>query len=548
MPFSLNDAYRIIRNVVDERISALTKSGAGIEYTWGTYAGADHEIITLIDEQFDDISDWSTFTGSGNGTVIEHEEGAAYQSNGYLWRYRTANLVYDPNKLYRLRVRFRWTESIDTTKSKFLAGLTGIISDGVTPVSVTGTNSYGAQHYFVANSRDLPILYAQGEWVEAIGYVKGLAATGIAGERPYPNNPAKMHTNTAFVRPTLILNYNAGPTGNIEQVDYFVVEELVENHSIGRVNLFGDAEASGGFWIENGLSPQVGDPVRVAIDKRGNRWIDAVINDSTSTFPKMEIDPRNGEIRLGNGTVAPAVVTTQPDLIHDHDADYSDILHNHSVLPADVTIPKASGVSRITFPATFNDPGVIEHEELTGNVSTMRFSVGDDADANDNFVFGYIAGGVFTEKFRIDTLGDVTVNRNLSISGMNNQVWTYEKLSVPILIFNGATTTTAIAWASCPEITGLPSGVVRAIHGRISITGSSLGTGPELKVTHYGETGGGFTHSVITQVAGRQNISAYGPILTGGTNNRQINYEVTINSGGTITYTASIIGYWRVKA
>src|SRR5687768_9251866 len=38
MNFSFNDAYRVIKNVVDERIAAITRSGAGVDITWGTVA------------------------------------------------------------------------------------------------------------------------------------------------------------------------------------------------------------------------------------------------------------------------------------------------------------------------------------------------------------------------------------------------------------------------------------------------------------------------------------------------------------------------------
>lgn len=67
----------------------------------------------------------------------------------------------------------------------------------------------------------------------------------------------------------------------------------------------GDSAYSEGFHIFNGVTPSVGDPVMVAIDKRGNRWIDAVPA-PTSGYNKLEINPRAGTIKLGDGASAPS--------------------------------------------------------------------------------------------------------------------------------------------------------------------------------------------------------------------------------------------------
>lgn len=69
--------------------------------------------------------------------------------------------------------------------------------------------------------------------------------------------------------------------------------------------LFGEDLPSSGLRLENGLRPNVGDPVRISIDKRGNRWVDAILSDATLAHPKLEIKPREGVIKTGNG-LAPA--------------------------------------------------------------------------------------------------------------------------------------------------------------------------------------------------------------------------------------------------
>jgi hypothetical protein len=71
-----------------------------------------------------------------------------------------------------------------------------------------------------------------------------------------------------------------------------------------------------------------------------------------------------------------------------------------------LTIAKSSGVSTITFPAGTNDPAFISHTESTANVGIMRFSVGDDNDTIDYFIFGNISN---PDAFRINANGTVSI-------------------------------------------------------------------------------------------------------------------------------------------
>lgn len=86
----------------------------------------------------------------------------------------------------------------------------------------------------------------------------------------------------------------------------------IDSNTTCSVTLFGDAVPSGEFRLNNGLMPSVGDPVMVAIDKRGNRWLDSILSSSEATYNKLEIDVRNGEIRTGDGTSAPVPLENTP--------------------------------------------------------------------------------------------------------------------------------------------------------------------------------------------------------------------------------------------
>ena len=65
------------------------------------------------------------------------------------------------------------------------------------------------------------------------------------------------------------------------------------------VYLPGETIPSSGFRLENGIQPNLLDPVRVSIDKRGNRWVDAVLSSSDENT-SLVIKPREGKIRFAN--------------------------------------------------------------------------------------------------------------------------------------------------------------------------------------------------------------------------------------------------------
>jgi hypothetical protein len=78
----------------------------------------------------------------------------------------------------------------------------------------------------------------------------------------------------------------------------------------------------------------------------------------------------------------------------------------NSLTARGITVSKSAGISTISFPAGTNDAGFIQHEESTANTGIMRFSVGDDNDANDYFAFGNT--GV-PNAFRINANGIVSI-------------------------------------------------------------------------------------------------------------------------------------------
>ena len=83
----------------------------------------------------------------------------------------------------------------------------------------------------------------------------------------------------------------------------------------------------------------------------------------------------------------------------------------NSLTSTGITIAKSAGISTLTFPQGTNDPAFIQHEESTTDTGIMRFSVGDNNDATDYFVFGNTSGtsNAYVERFKITSSGIVNL-------------------------------------------------------------------------------------------------------------------------------------------
>jgi hypothetical protein len=179
-------------------------------------------------------STWFANAGPGTETIqVGQGEilGKAYQSAGYTWRVHPGNIPFDPTVLYRIRIRARRTATSDAATQFLWCGVEGIAADGVTQVNVSGANSHASQHYIAAASKDLSAT-ALGQWQEYVGYFQGTAGTGST-ESPDINAPGKLHTLCKYFRPLFIVNYSAGPVGNVTQIDYIVIDtpEVIQSFS-----------------------------------------------------------------------------------------------------------------------------------------------------------------------------------------------------------------------------------------------------------------------------------------------------------------------------
>lgn len=141
------------------------------------------------------------------------------------------------------------------------------------------------------------------------------------------------------------------------------------------VYLFGENLPSAGFKIENGIKPNLLDPVRVAIDKRGNRWIEAVYPDATNAFSKFELDIKGALIRTGDGTVAPVARVGPTGLLgpvtlgNSESISWSDVVLSR--LSADV-IGLAAG-------DTFDGNTILSQDFVEGTTASIALTAATEA-------------------------------------------------------------------------------------------------------------------------------------------------------------------------
>ncbi len=200
-----------------------------------------------FEEQFDALpSTWIAQAGTGTETIQAFSDpqsgvpGNAYQAAGYRWREYPINILFDPNKLYRMRIRARRTATSDAATQFLWCGVAGISADGVTYVNINGQNQFGSQHYYVATSFDMTGVPLN-EWRVLEGYMQGRNANKGVGTLA---NPCGLHKDAKYFRPLFIVNYNAGPAGNVTQIDYITIEVMSDTGEF--VHLI-EVGFSGGF-------------------------------------------------------------------------------------------------------------------------------------------------------------------------------------------------------------------------------------------------------------------------------------------------------------
>ncbi|MFE4681539.1 phage baseplate assembly protein V [Streptomyces sp. NPDC056721] len=232
--------------------------------------------------------------------------GTVMRAAGYLQgAYRPDLLIpFDPGVTYRVTARVRQTVANSTpgTNQTCYVGVTGIASDGVTLVNISGSNSTGSQAYCAARSQPLT---AGAGWQVFTGYIKGTAATGDAGTNTNPTSPMRLHQNVKYISPCLYLNYSGG-TGTAE-LDMFTIE-VVETGQVNSANInLGNVNAAH-LSLGTVSGNLVTNPGFEDTSKPG--WTLSSSDSQVSNISKIEIGTGGAPARSGQGKATLGAVNT----------------------------------------------------------------------------------------------------------------------------------------------------------------------------------------------------------------------------------------------
>jgi len=142
---------------------------------------------------------------------------------------KAARIPYDPNKMYRIRVRVRRTTG--SVAGLMYIGVQGLKGDGVTAVSTAGVDGTNQGHWVVTQGFPSTSLPAGAAWATYEGYIKGVAAAGTGVANGTAGGtiaaPCQMHSNTRFISPVIVSNLGGGD--HTIQVDYFAIHQVDED-------------------------------------------------------------------------------------------------------------------------------------------------------------------------------------------------------------------------------------------------------------------------------------------------------------------------------
>ncbi|ETW11201.1 tail fiber protein [Roseivivax marinus] len=176
----------------------------------------------------------STSSALGTGVFIGGHE-ADTGNNGGVTLISKIRIPFDPNKMYRMRVRLR--QYYGNTARTYV-GWRGYDRDG-NEVQVRGNE--GGYFYHAAANESLPYR----DWTEFVGYTRGHASVdGDSSAYPSASSPGKMHPDVHYIAPYLLLNYNNQP-GRCDvdfiEVDVMTGGTLIEPDSIDTPQLRADS-------------------------------------------------------------------------------------------------------------------------------------------------------------------------------------------------------------------------------------------------------------------------------------------------------------------
>ncbi len=184
---------------------------------------ADNPIATFRDNFENPNNDFATrWTPTGSGEASIQAGGVAggkvlrigdNSGNDQLICTYFRKIPFDPDKLYRIKVRARRTAGTGTA----YVGICGYDAAGAL-LNPTGN----AAHWICVCARNL-----SSGWITYTGYFKGTSAAGESTEHATASDPATLKTGVAYWTPKFYVNYS-GVAGTTE-IDEIAVDIIPEN-------------------------------------------------------------------------------------------------------------------------------------------------------------------------------------------------------------------------------------------------------------------------------------------------------------------------------
>lgn len=177
-----------------------------------------------------DLSNWQSYYGTGEVTAVTSSEGVGGKimrignnaGNDTAWLIHKHLIPFDPSMAYKTTIRIRSTAG----GGGAYIGFAGVAADGVTLVNVEGVSTAtGSQHYHVMLGSAPAAVFT-----DYTGYTLGRAATG--GYLGTISTPSPVHTNVAYLRPLIVVNYGVA---GITDIASFKVENAITANMSARV-------------------------------------------------------------------------------------------------------------------------------------------------------------------------------------------------------------------------------------------------------------------------------------------------------------------------
>ena len=515
------EAQRIL-DAIDGRITKTTKSGAGIEVTYG---------------QVYDITDGlASVYIIGSRELAESSGGVAEPSPDFRIPTHLTVAVSDHVRVSMDDRGDRWVDEVFTPQSSLsqadeinvgdLATVGLMYDDEVLADSPSGYWRLGESsgttlQDATANNRD--------------GTLVGTPTLGVTGA-VYGDTAIDFNDNGhVTVADNAAWDFTTGP---------FTLECWVKRD--GTINFFGDGiigKGSGALmlWLTSSgivtLSKRdEADLVKstAALPDDG-AWHHIVAQYQNGSVAKMWVD--KVDVSTGADTTRTLTANTDDMAFASKNATATDRLHGH--LDEVAIYPSILSSTRIAahYDAR-NNTGIgawTERVRVVGSTGKIEWS----ADAVERDVNLYRSGSSILKT------DDALQAASLAIG--TNKVSRFVPLvpySEPI---SGATYTSADASIQTIELTALPSSGVVAAQVQIVVKSSTADSGNAVTVIHYSGTGvsGGMT--IWSGSVANYTNTAIATIETGGTNNRQIKYWRSYGAAGTVTWYLRVTGYWTTQ-